>query len=99
MSAVQDKDPIEPEEDGTLHSLNRFLWTVAWIGLGLLSIFFLVWAITYLLPNQRAVSQANPGENRSAPTILNSPTVLIDESSDITLEPLLKSESTGEGLW
>lgn len=99
MSAMHDKDPIEPEENGTLHSLNRFLWTVAWIGLGLLSIFFLVWAITYLLPNQRAVSQANPGENRSVPTILNSPTVLMDESSDITLEPLLKSESTGQGLW
>jgi len=99
MSAENDKGPSEPEENGTLHSLNRFLWTVAWLGLGILSIFFLVWAITDLLPNQRAVSQANPEEDRAALAITDSPTVVMDDPSEIVLEPLLRSESAGQGLW
>ena len=78
---------------------SSLLQLVGWIGFGLLALALLVWALTYLRPEAAALSSQNPGAVQSAPAALDSPTAVAGQANEIPIEPLLQSESAGQGLW
>jgi len=98
MSDIHENAPAEYEKNKDAHPLT-LLRLVAWIGSGLLALFLLIWALTYLRPNPAALSPISPTIDQSTPTALDSSATVMDKTTEIPVEPLLQSESTGQGLW
>jgi len=98
---MSDNDEDIPTKRGGNKDVRSrsLLQLVGWIGFGLLALALLVWALTYLRPDVAALSSQNPSAVQSAPTALVSPIAIVDQANEIPIEPLLQSDSVGQGLW
>jgi hypothetical protein len=98
---MSDNDEDIPTERGgnKVVCSRSLLQLVGWIGFGLLALALLVWALTYLRPDVAALSSQNPSAVQSTPTALVSPIAIVDQANEIPIEPLLQSDSVGQGLW
>jgi hypothetical protein len=98
MSDVHENLPPKPEkEDGNPRAI--LLRAIAWIGIGLLALLLLIWVLTYLRPNSTALSplSSTPHPSMAAGSGLSA--TVVDNPNEISIEPILQSESAGQGLW
>jgi hypothetical protein len=98
MSDVHENIPPKPEKEaGSPRAILPR--AIAWIGIGLLALLSLIWVLTYLRPNSIALSPLRSTPNPSMADGSGLSATVVDNPNETPIEPLLQSESAGQGLW